>query len=146
MAEYKTYADKLLDVRWQKKRLYILERDGWACLECGCTDNTLHVHHNKYERGKDPWDYPDDVFETLCDPCHKKEHGLIHEPTRKHEPLPVGVFLGQIFKSSEAMISINKQIMELQNKLKEKISDELMIEIIQNLMFLNNQKKELNLK
>jgi len=30
-----TYKEKLLDPRWQKKRLEVLERDGWACRALG---------------------------------------------------------------------------------------------------------------
>jgi 5-methylcytosine-specific restriction endonuclease McrA len=92
-----TYAEKLKDPRWQKKRLQILERDNWQCqsaLLCqidvepleptNClkeffvwkrdrSNPTLHVHHKKYRKGADPWDYPDDELITLCAPCHEYE-------------------------------------------------------------------------
>lgn len=41
----KSYAEKLRDPRWQKKRLKIFERDGWACQDCRSTTNTLNLHH-----------------------------------------------------------------------------------------------------
>lgn len=63
-----TYAEKLRDGRWQKKRLEILERDGWKCSCCPATNN-LQVHHLVYAR-RDPWDYPNDVYQTLCGDCH----------------------------------------------------------------------------
>lgn len=65
-----SYAEKLKDPRWQKKRLYILERDGWACQTCGETRRNLQVHHLFYAR-RDPWDYPDEAYQTLCDQCHE---------------------------------------------------------------------------
>ena len=65
-----TYAEKLTDPRWQKKRLEILERDGWKCVACGDHKKTLHVHHGYYERGLDPWDYSSDTLWTLCVDCH----------------------------------------------------------------------------
>lgn len=65
-----TYSDKLRDPRWQKKRLTILDRDGWKCLSCGSSDKQLQVHHVVYRR-IDPWEYPDSVLQTLCEPCHK---------------------------------------------------------------------------
>lgn len=34
----------------------------------------LNVHHKYYIRGKNPWEYPDDAFVTLCDKCHQKRH------------------------------------------------------------------------
>ncbi len=67
------YAEKLKDPRWQKKRLQILERDGWCCQNCCDPENTLHVHHRWYEKGKDPWDYPDECLVTLCEECHENE-------------------------------------------------------------------------
>lgn len=67
------YADKFKDPRWQKKRLEILERDDWCCQSCYDSENTLHVHHRWYEKGKDPWDYPDECLVTLCEECHNGE-------------------------------------------------------------------------
>jgi hypothetical protein len=78
-----SYAEKLRDPRWQKKRMEILERDGWACSKCGATDKTLHVHHKRYEAGRDPWDYPGDALAALCEQCHEAEHAdqQIQKPT-----------------------------------------------------------------
>jgi hypothetical protein len=55
-----------------------MEREGWACLECGaCGEGvTLNVHHLYYEAGKAPWEYPGDALVTLCDSCHDKTHKL----------------------------------------------------------------------
>jgi hypothetical protein len=66
-----SYAKKLQNPLWQKKRLEILQRDGFKCLHCGCNDKELHVHHRWYQFGKDIWDYPDTCFETLCFECHE---------------------------------------------------------------------------
>lgn len=68
------YSQKLLDPRWQKKRLSIFERDGWKCRSCGSKEGTLHLHHAFYEHGAEPWDYPDYAFLTLCSDCHASEH------------------------------------------------------------------------
>jgi phage terminase large subunit GpA-like protein len=67
------YSEKLKDVRWQKLRLEILQRDEWACQRCGDEKSTLHVHHKQYHG--DPWDAPAESLETLCESCHE---------TRKH--------------------------------------------------------------
>lgn len=67
-----TYREKLLDPRWQKRRLEILERDGWACRECADASSTLHVHHVAYRSGADPWDYPDHMLVALCEECHER--------------------------------------------------------------------------
>ena len=66
-----TYAEKLKDPRWQKKRLQILERDKWTCRACGEKEKTLHVHHIFYLQGADPWDIPDGLLITFCCDCHK---------------------------------------------------------------------------
>jgi hypothetical protein len=70
----KSYSEKLKDPRWQKKRLEILQRDGFNCCICGDENSTLHVHHRYYINGRDPWDYDDNILTTLCDGCHTFEH------------------------------------------------------------------------
>lgn len=78
------YSDKLKDPRWQKKRLEIMQRDGFACQLCG--DNkiaALTVHHKEYKKNTDPWDYDNDQLITLCEDCHKKIHNKPHIPTIK---------------------------------------------------------------
>jgi hypothetical protein len=65
-----TYAEKLKDPRWQKKRLLILERDNFHCTECKDDKETLQIHHKRYFRNKAPWDYEDRYLTTLCETCH----------------------------------------------------------------------------
>jgi len=66
-----TYFDKLKDPRWQRKRLEIFKRDDFSCQECGTKESTLHVHHLKYVKGKEPWEYEGDELSTLCEDCHR---------------------------------------------------------------------------
>jgi len=68
-----TYAEKLKDPRWQRKRLEILERDDWACQWCGDNTSELHVHHLIYHWDSEPWEYQDEELITLCSSCHEKE-------------------------------------------------------------------------
>jgi hypothetical protein len=68
-----TYKEKLLDPRWQKKRLEILQRDNFTCQMCGDTKSTLQVHHKLYIKGNDPWEYPNLMLITLCGDCHEHE-------------------------------------------------------------------------
>jgi hypothetical protein len=76
------YADKLKDVRWQKRRLEILQRDEFMCKSCFANEEsaaemedtlTLHVHHMYYEGNRDPWDYPNESLVTLCSECHDEQ-------------------------------------------------------------------------
>jgi len=68
-----TYAEKLKDPRWQKKRLEILNRDNFKCSieSCGETTKTLHVHHLDYLSDTEPWDYPNEYLMTICESCHQ---------------------------------------------------------------------------
>ena len=69
------YNDKLKHPLWQKKRLKIMERDGFMCAICGNPVSELHVHHCYYDNSiKNPWEYPDKALITLCDNCHKDNH------------------------------------------------------------------------
>ena len=70
------YSEKFKDPRWQKKRLEIFKRDGWACRYCFDADSMLAVHHTFYKPNYDPWDYPDASLITLCKSCHEAETEL----------------------------------------------------------------------
>ena len=73
--------EKFRDVRWQKKRIEILERDGERCqgidengVQCKKTlkDEQLEIHHRNYTT-PDPWDEPSENLISLCRECHEKE-------------------------------------------------------------------------
>lgn len=68
------YKDQYKDPRWQKKRLEIMERDGFACRFCESKDKMLNVHHTDYQKGKKIYDYPNHWLITLCEDCHKDLH------------------------------------------------------------------------
>lgn len=70
-AASRRYAEKLRDPRWQKKRLEVFERDGWACCECANAERNLQVHHLRYVWGRDPWEYDLLDLKTLCESCHQ---------------------------------------------------------------------------
>ena len=61
---------------WQKKRLEILNRDGWKCIKCNDQFSNLQIHHLYYKPNLLPWEYPDECFETLCELCQKKKKYL----------------------------------------------------------------------
>lgn len=63
-----TYAEKLLDPRWQRKRLEVLERENFACQLCGDTKTTLHVHHEEYSAN--PWETDSALLKCYCKHCH----------------------------------------------------------------------------
>lgn len=69
-----SYAQKLRDPRWQRKRLEILELVGWICESCSGSENTLHVHHKQYFKGREPWEYDADQLAVLCEDCHERTH------------------------------------------------------------------------
>jgi 5-methylcytosine-specific restriction endonuclease McrA len=64
-----TYYEKLQDPRWQKKRLEVMNRDEWMCVDCNQSNNTLTVHHCRYNG--EPWDVENEFLMTLCKDCHQ---------------------------------------------------------------------------
>lgn len=80
-----TYQEKLRSPKWQKKRLEIMDRDRFMCSHCYSGDKTLAVHHRYYLKGKEPWEYEDSCFITLCENCHEYEHS--HRPEAESELL-----------------------------------------------------------
>jgi 5-methylcytosine-specific restriction endonuclease McrA len=73
-----TYKEQIKHPKWQKKRLEILQRDGFKCQHCKSTKIILHVHHICYLKGLLIWEYDDELLITLCEDCHD----LIHELTK----------------------------------------------------------------
>lgn len=71
-----SYSDKLKDPRWQKKRLEIMERDEWRCRSCRSDSKQLQVHHIVYSR-IDPWEYSNEVLQTLCCDCHEVRQSIV---------------------------------------------------------------------
>ena len=65
------YWELLRDPRWQKKRLEVMEKAGFACQHCDSKTKTLNVHHGYYAKGKMPWEYEIDSLECLCEECHE---------------------------------------------------------------------------
>ena len=59
---------------WQKKRLETLSAHGFTCQRCESEENTLHVHHKVYVKGRKIWEYNVDELVVMCDACHKLEH------------------------------------------------------------------------
>lgn len=70
-----TYAEKLRDPRWQQKRLEIFQRDEFKCVICHVPGKEIQCHHLLYLK-RDPWDYPDHIFQTLCNDCHEQRQEL----------------------------------------------------------------------
>jgi hypothetical protein len=75
----KSYSEKLKDPRWQKKRLEVMERAGFACESCGNKTETLHIHHGYYERKLNPWDYDAYTLHCLCGTCHQSVQEALEE-------------------------------------------------------------------
>jgi hypothetical protein len=71
---FKPYWEKLKDPRWQRKRLEIMQRDDFTCTRCNTATETLNVHHVRYIKGREPWEYENDLLKTLCESCHKETH------------------------------------------------------------------------
>lgn len=69
---YSSYFEQLKHPKWQKKRLEILQLNEFTCEECGADDQTLHIHHSYYEKGRAPWDYPESSLHCLCAACHQR--------------------------------------------------------------------------
>jgi len=68
------YWELLKRPEWQRKRLEIMQRDNFTCIDCDDSESTLNVHHRYYVKGRMPWDYPDFCLITLCSSCHEIQH------------------------------------------------------------------------
>lgn len=82
-----TYKQQLLDPRWQKKRLEILERDNFECKLCYDPGTTLHIHHIKYRKCL-AWEYENDELITYCKHCHS----IIEYYKNKDSVTPIALY------------------------------------------------------
>lgn len=121
----KKYTHLLKDPKWQKMRLKIFERDNWQCKWCNDKNNTLHVHHLRYERGKMPWEYELKDLITLCECCHEKESKRqksirqtakdiekLIKPITVIDPSFLAILLAEIIHNGELEILVAKKLLE----------------------------------
>lgn len=69
-----TYSEQLKHPKWQQRRLEVMEKAGFECSNCGSNEDTLHVHHRRYIKGRMAWEYCNDELACLCESCHSEEH------------------------------------------------------------------------
>jgi hypothetical protein len=80
-----SYGALLFHPKWKEKRKEILTRDKNQCIHCKQNKN-LQVHHRQYhfvldlQQFRMPWDYPDHLLITLCEPCHSRGHSKFKVP------------------------------------------------------------------
>jgi hypothetical protein len=74
MKQRLSYSDQLKHPNWQRRRLEMLNGSGFSCSRCGNTESTLHVHHKRYVKGREVWEYGDDELAVLCESCHQDAH------------------------------------------------------------------------
>jgi len=74
----KAYAIYLQSEHWKALRMEVLIRDGFRCVRCP-SRKRLQAHHKVYHDRFE--DSVADELITLCQPCHKREHGI--KPDKK---------------------------------------------------------------
>jgi hypothetical protein len=68
MRHTKQYLDYIQSDEWRMRKAIIIEERGYACEECGCTDEHLQLHHLTYDRlGAEL----DEDLQLLCHDCHE---------------------------------------------------------------------------
>lgn len=69
-----TYSEQLKHPNWQKRRLEMLAAANWKCECCDASEKTLHVHHKRYVKGREIWEYSDSELQVMCETCHAEHH------------------------------------------------------------------------
>lgn len=74
----KTYSEKLRDPRWGQFRDLAFSILGSECEQCGLDykrpNNGLQVHHKRYIKDREPWEYDIADVSILCGSCHQDVH------------------------------------------------------------------------
>lgn len=59
--------------RWQVLHQIILERDGWACVDCGTRKGRLEIDHIQPVRSHPELAFDPANCATRCSPCHTRK-------------------------------------------------------------------------
>lgn len=72
--EYRKHSRPVLVTkRWQALRHEILERDGWACVDCGTRTGRLEVDHVKPVKHRPDLAFDRGNLATRCSSCHARK-------------------------------------------------------------------------
>lgn len=132
MQKNMTYSEKLKHPKWQKKRLEILQRDEFACRECGNDKNTLHVHHGHYENGLAPWEYDDWTLKTLCKDCHEDTQATLEEIHAYLGCLPLHPHLNKLIPITSQLCILKAEDFDFLNKTIDQMVGKRMDELHEN--------------
>lgn len=84
-----TYVEQLKHPNWQRKRLEVFQAANFTCARCDCTEQTLHVHHKRYVKGRMAWEYELTELLALCWECHQQAHEEMEAITHLLSKLPM---------------------------------------------------------
>ena len=74
----KTSRPELLNhPNWHKKKLEIIEKSGFECINCTSKEKTLDVYHSYYVDNLKPWEYPNNSLYCLCGECYNQSQNII---------------------------------------------------------------------
>ena len=72
--DWRRYSRPVLKTkRWQVLRQIVLERDGWACVDCGTRRGRLEIDHVKPVRTNPELAFDPTNCATRCSSCHTKK-------------------------------------------------------------------------
>ncbi|QFT62077.1 HNH endonuclease [Roseivivax sp. THAF30] len=72
-SEYKRHSARVTrGPRWKALRMQALDRDGWACVECG-TRRRLEIDHIESVRDRPDLAYALSNLQALCGRCHARK-------------------------------------------------------------------------
>ena len=86
MRQYHRHSKRVTSTRrWQVLRHVVLERDGWACVDCGQTRGRLEIDHIQPVRTRPDLGFDPANCATRCPSCHTKKTRIEcgHPPPRK---------------------------------------------------------------
>lgn len=118
------YSEKLKSPLWQRKRLEVMQRDNFKCSCCSNDKIQLQVHHIEYFESLEPWEYPNDMLVTLCEPCHSKELIRFKYENKLLQSLKTNGFLADDILALSCIIDTKRSFTDSIKKLVKKFKEQ----------------------
>ncbi len=102
-----SFSDKFKDPRWIRRRDEIIASAEYLCQDCGVAADDLEVHICYFEQGREPWEYPHEVYRCLC-----RTDSAVRRPLEKEVRQALAIFTSAELDALHRALQVLAQVDE----------------------------------